>query len=780
MPVAARLRRLIALLTAALNLVAAGSPASAKDVRWPQVHGPGSTRYSPLAQINGHSVSRLGLEWAFTFDDGAMSRVSPVIDDRRVFVSAGGTIYAIDATTGRAIWRYRSSTGASPNPQDIVSFAAIAGLPNNQGLGVGGGLVYAGLTDGRAIALDAKTGELVWSVSLTDIPAKKIQNVAAAPVYVNGVIYWSIATVDRYRGRALALDAKTGKELWRWYSIPGPGQPGHDTWPEDEDAWSWGGGNIWLPPAVDPALGLVFYGTGNAFPYQGGELRPGNNLYTNSVVALDIRNGALKWSRQLIHHDIWDADVPTPLILYDAKTSAGVRKAVAAMRSDGVLFTFDAASGAPLIEIAERSVPQDARNITSPTQPYPTGVESFLPACDSYRQFVPAGFALGCHWDPPAVGSNVLGLGNGVRVQPMSYSERTRYFYAQGSDALTWRRRLEDPYLMLFTARVPGADASRTNVLAAIDGRTGKVVWRKTTPVNAGGSLSTAGGLVFHRYGDGELQALDDRTGAVRWRFQTGHAGGASSPVTYSVGDTQYVALVEGSELLAFKLDGRLPARPAPPPPSRAATPELFSGPIEDTALITSTSLVSNDMYASGPRYGIDEHAVTPYRARVRAGSRVTFANNGHVGHGMAAIDGSWSTGRLAPGDTAELIFYTPGTFTYIDPFFPFTYGQLIVVAADAPAVGQPGARSGDGTSSGKLSYAQRCASCHGEDLAGRGESPALLGSTFLSRWQGRPGEELYALIKYSMPKGAPASLSDETYRAIAKYISAISGLSHR
>src|SRR5262249_22076229 len=151
---------------------------------------------------------------------------------------------------------------------------------------------------------------------------------------------------------------KTGRELWHFDVIPGPGVPGHETWDQNSNVWKMGGGNIWITPAVDPDLGLVYYGTGNADPIHAGETRPGNNLYTCSVVALDIKTGKLRWYYKLTHHDLWEQDLGTPIILYDMEMSGRMRKGLAAFRKDGRLFLLDRETGKPLLPITERPVPQ--------------------------------------------------------------------------------------------------------------------------------------------------------------------------------------------------------------------------------------------------------------------------------------------------------------------------------------------------------------------------------------------------------------------------------------
>ena len=523
----------LAALLLALPLVLATQSASrgadnptGENRDWPMGGGTrGAQRYSDLAQINAQNVKTLGAAWTSqAFDNNAISRVTPVMAGGLLVTTAGARVYAFDARTGEKVWDYQTSAAAETGER--------GGLPNSQGVSVGDGLVFVGLQNGRGVALDLKTGKLVWGTDLNDPSSRPGESVYAAPVYSNGVVFWGLDTVERYVARAVALDAKTGREMWRFNVIPGPGEPGHETWPQNSDAWKRGSGSIWLAPVVDAELGLVYYGTGNPDPVYAGEVRPGNNLYTSSVVALDIKTGRMKWYYQLIHHDLWEGDVATPLLLFDGQIAGQMRKGVAAMRPDGYLFLLDRQTGKPLITTEERPVPQNSFSNTSPTQPFPKG-DSILQDCSEWKGKLPAGFVLGCFFTAPSSDApNVLMPGVEVRYEPMSFSPQTQYIYVQGKDQLLWFRRGVDPYMHQFDVHsAMGIDKYAYSILAAIDTRTDKVVWRKKIPTTVGfgpgGWLTTAGGLAFHRLGDGNFAAFDAKTGETLWQFQTGHGTGS-------------------------------------------------------------------------------------------------------------------------------------------------------------------------------------------------------------------------------------------------------------
>src|SRR5581483_1247683 len=273
---------------------------------------------STLSQIATASVRQLGGAWVFDLPDRQTSRSPLLVKNGRMFVTTGqGTVLALDPATGQNLWTFKPETPFS----------------GNRGIGIGEGLLFAGLRDSNVIAISQETGKLAWTYRHgSEIPS---QGMSSAPAYGNGVVVAGVSFGDNFlRGRAVVIDAKTGKFLWSFEVVPGPGEPGHDTWPADSDIWKYGGGALWTTPSVDAELGLVYLETGNAVPQWGGELRPGNNLYNNSVVALDLKTGKMRWYFQAVHHDIWEADLSTPLVLYDTTIAGRARKVLMAMRTD--------------------------------------------------------------------------------------------------------------------------------------------------------------------------------------------------------------------------------------------------------------------------------------------------------------------------------------------------------------------------------------------------------------------------------------------------------------
>jgi len=756
------------------------------SAQWVSVHGDlGNQRFVPADQINTNTVARLGATWlSEPFEDGATSRMTPLVHDRLMFFAAGSRVYALDARTGQHIWSHQTETATSSATgwEQMVTGLATS---RSWGLGLGGGLVYVPLMNGHLAALREKTGEVVWDRLINDEPLTIAKGVVCSPLYVAGVLYLGLG-IETTEGHAIAVDAKSGTVWWRVPIVAEPGQPGSDTWPQDNEIWRSGGGHPWTAPAADPALGLVYYVTGNASPPYGGRVRRGDNLYTVSVIALDLKTGKMRWYRQLIHHDVWEADLSVPPILFDTQVAGRKRHAIAAMRADGYLFTFDRATGEPLIPIDERPVPQQSAAFTAASQPFPRGGESVLPPCDSWKSKIPNGFVLRCMFDPTSPDEpNQLAQWASVRIAPMSFDPATGLFYAQGHNGLQWRRVSNDPYLGDTTdhngARVPNYPQATVS-MAAINAASGRVVWRKELPAYDlsgykanGGSLSTGGGLVFHQGGDGTLQAYDATSGATRWTSQTGFALGDAPPMSYVIDGKQYVAYIAGNRVWAFALDGRIPPAPALQPPRI----ESVVGPIEDTNNIETLTLES--VPANGHRYFLNEYAFNPYRARVRAGTAVTFINNGYLPHTIVAQDGSWTTGVLYPTQVKMLTFATPGTYLYSSKEYPWSFGQLIVTdkqpaAAATSAAGAQSAQS-DPATEGKTSYRASCAVCHGENLEGRDRAPPLAGANFLAAWEGHDAA-LLKRIRTTMPQSAPGSLSEATYNNILAYILQANGLS--
>ena len=648
-----------------------GSGRAGGGTAWPMIGGDyANQRFAGQTQINRDTVARLGGAW--TADLPANARATPVMVDGTLFVTAVSEVVAIDAATGARRWTYKSD-------------APIQGI--NKGVAVGGGKVFAGLADGRLLALDQKTGQKLWlqlvGDDLPDRPdlagnpyqPRTGQLVTAAPAYIDGMVLASLAGGDYgVPGRVTAFDAATGKQLWHFNVIPGPGEFGHDTWPAGSDVWKSGGGAVWMNPVIDRAQGLLFFGIGNPVPQWGGEVRKGDNLFTDSVVALDLKTGKRRWHYQFVRHDIWEQDVGTPLVLIDAKVAGKMQKAVAIVRTDGWLFLLDRATGKPVWPVEERAVPQNPRLFTAPTQPFPIGAEQLGPNCAPVDMMAP-GFKPGCFYDPIDVDQpNVLTRVKTARAAAPAYSPQTGYLYVTGGVLPFWIHRMEDPRFF-GVGDAPGIKSY--GLVAAFDVATNKIAWQKRVPLpveNGSGVLATAGGLVFHGEPDGTVQAYDAKTGETVWQFQTGAA--VDGPLSsYEVGGRQHLAVIAGNKLWSFALDGKV----APGSPPLVPSPvSKIAGRIVATDQVSMAAPVA-DMGLNNVAEQMNEYAFKPLRIRVKEGAKVTFTNNGKETHEAIAMDGSWHSGPIAPGKSGTVTFTKKGTWVYQCKDHPWSYAEVTV-----------------------------------------------------------------------------------------------------
>jgi quinohemoprotein ethanol dehydrogenase len=658
------------------------------DANWTFIGGDwANSRYSTLKTINTKNVSKLGAAWSFQFDGGASTRATPVVKDGVMFIGAGTRLYAIDAVTGEPIWVVSPDENAPANLDtagigDILNSGRA--IPSPPGVALGDGKVFVGLMDGHVAAVTQETGEFIWSTQIGYNPPKKGQAVSGAPIYVDNVVYVGLANGDwAFRGKIVALDANKGELLWEFYTIPDPGEPGHNTWPQDSEwghVWEQGGAGVWHVGNADPNLGLVYFVTGNAVPMFGGEARKGNNLFTASVLALDMKSGELRWHYQVVHHDLWDADIAVAPLLYNSTVDGQTRPAIAALRADGFFFLLDRETGKPLHPVEEREVPQDPYNFTAPTQPFPVGAESIVGDCSQWQDKVAPPFVLNCSgFTPPYLNTdNVVAPGAPiprVRVTPISYSPDTGYLYAQGTASIGRARRISaDPWFR-------GSARSYTNlpnavgVFAAIDAQTNRVVWKHEVDpgiLGTSGPLTTAGGLMFRAAADGTVQAYDARTGEHLWQFQTGVRGARGPSMTYQANGSQYVAVAMGPELWTFRLGGTLSENDPPP------TIRQRSAGQETNEIMTSTLVQSADR-GVGLRYAVDEHAFSPPRVRVGVGTIVSFINSGNIRHTVSAQDASWTTGQLLRGQSSHIRMDQVGTFTYSCEDHPWAMGRITV-----------------------------------------------------------------------------------------------------
>ncbi|NMO90895.1 PQQ-dependent dehydrogenase, methanol/ethanol family [Actinomycetospora sp. TBRC 11914] len=479
-------------------------------------------RHSALDQINRENVKRLSPAWVFQagsagLHSGASTysfESSPLVVEGVMYVSGPeGKLWAIDATTGEELWRYKHAS-----PYDVSLCCGNV----NRGVAVGHGKVYLYTLNAHLIALDAQTGDLVFDVVNGDVRAGESGTVA--PLIVKDkVIVGSSGGEFGLRGHLDAFDAQTGERQWRCYTIPKPGEPGSETWPDDGEAWQRGGANCWVTPTYDPELELLYQGTGNPAPDFDGGVRPGDNLYTDSTIAVDVNTGEIRWHYQFTPHDLWDYDSTMENVLFDAPDG---RKLLAHADKNGYFFVLDRTNGElvrvfPFVDrITWGEITPDGK-VTPKVYPDEEGV--------------PVHF-----WPGPA---------GGKEWTHMAYSPRTGLIYVpvQEVGATATRRRREFKESIPYWGAGVAVDLDdHYGFVAAIDPLTGeeKWRWRNEYPM-CSSTLTTGGGLVFQGTPTGEFVALDEETGEKLWSFQCG-SGHHSSPSTYSVDGRQYVAVPTG------------------------------------------------------------------------------------------------------------------------------------------------------------------------------------------------------------------------------------------
>jgi alcohol dehydrogenase (cytochrome c) len=552
-------------------------------------------RYSPLTAISRDNVGQLKGVWRTHLrGSGTAPQYSgaaqPIVSDGVAYVSTGANdVFAVSIETGEILWQYEAHLDAT--------ITSVCCGWNNKGVAISEDKVFVGRLDGQLVALDRATGRVAWAIQ-----AERWQDnfsITSAPVYFNGMVITGFAGADRgTRGRVKAYDARDGRLIWTFYTIPGPGEPGHETWPKENDAWKFGGASVWQTPAIDPGLGLVYFSTGNAGPDYNGAARRGDNLYTASIVAIEAATGRYRWHFQEVHHDIWDYDATNPVILMDVNVGGRTRKAIAEVGKTGWAYILDRQTGRPLGAVDERPVPQEPRQATAATQPFPRG-DAVVP---QFIEIPPEGAALvndGRIFTPFAGKDPAIvkpGIWGGANWPPSAYDPVQQLLFVCASSAVNGYTGGGDPK---FVAPGPGASylggatvftrIARTGIIAALDVASNTIKWRYRWPDQCySGTLATASGLLFVGRNDGRLTALDSSAGRQLWEFQTG--AGMHAPVsTFEHKGKQYViafsagnALIgsaRGDSVWLFGLNGTLPpAQPGTPAPRSASVPAPPAG----------------------------------------------------------------------------------------------------------------------------------------------------------------------------------------------------------
>ncbi len=528
-----------------LAILALAGPAAAQGGDWTTYGGNDwNQRYSQLKSITTSNVGQLVPRMIFQTGIARLGSFenTPIVSNGVMYVTTPfNTAMAYDLNTKKELWRYEHKLGTT-----IYCCG-----PNNRGVAIHGGAhVYMGTLDARLVALDAKTGNVLWDKEVADPTFG--YSITHAPLIVGDNVIVGVSGGEYgIRGHVTAYNAVSGEQVWRWHSIPAPqGDPTFDdkapngwwgTWTtstpdgadlhrdvaaekadsaKNADAWTRGGGGVWMTPAYDKESNTIFVAVGNPSPDLDGSLRPGDNLYTDAVVAIDASNGKTKWYYQTVPHDVWDLDAVSPPVV----TMLGTQKVVVHAGKTGWVYVLDAASG-KLVRRSDAFVPQE--NMFA------------LPTAEGTRML--PGANGGAEWSPIAIDPNlgyafVAGL-----HQPMHYKVHSA----------PW----EKGRLWLGSAFVAIPGEEQYGLYSAVNLKTGKIAWQNKVPQPMmGGALATAGGLSFTGEGNGNFNAYDSKSGKLLWQFNGG-AGCNSAPMTFTHGGEQFIAVACGGNFqLSFPL----------------------------------------------------------------------------------------------------------------------------------------------------------------------------------------------------------------------------------
>jgi alcohol dehydrogenase (cytochrome c) len=483
-------------------------------------------RYSALRQINTATVKDLTPQWIFQSGTLGKLESTPLVFDGMMYATGPTNhAYGLDLATGRPVWHY-----AKPLPPGV----SICCGQVNRGFAALGNKLFKVNLESKLVALDAKTGNLLWETEIDDI--KKGYSATVAPLIVKNLVVIGIAGAEYgIRGFIDAYDADTGKRAWRFWTVPEPGEPGGDSWGAGADAWKRGGGSTWVTGTYDPELNLIYWGTGNPGPDWNGDVRPGDNLYTCSIVALDADTGKIKWHFQMTPHDLHDWDSISDPVLVDLMVKGQKVKAVIQANRNGFFYALDRATGKMIV-----------------AKPYTkvTWADAIRP--DGRPNLISG-------QDPTEEGNKACpGAGGGHNWQASAYSPQTSLYYFPTTEGCQTYYKTAQEYRegFLYTGSTgtPIALDPTTGAVQAVDPATGETKWKfEMVSPPSSGLLATGGGLIFSGNREGYFMALDARTGKPLWKFRTGGVV-IAPPITYLLNGKQYVGVAAGDALITFAL----------------------------------------------------------------------------------------------------------------------------------------------------------------------------------------------------------------------------------
>lgn len=494
---------------------------------WLSYHGDYSgRRFSSLDQITPTNVSQLRAQWVFHSPNSNHLEATPVVVDGLMLMTSANDAFALDARTGRQVWHY-----SRPVTEGLIDDAS---AHHNRGAGVWHSRIYMETDNAHLLCLDARSGHLLWDVAYA--PGNKNYGATSVPLVVKDkILVGTSGGDDGVRGFVAAFDALSGKECWRFWTIPGPGEFGSSSWPGD--MYLRGGGTTWMPGTYDPELNTIYWGTGNAAPDFDGSPRPGDDLYTSCVLALDPDTGKLKWYFQFTPHDLFDYDATQTAVLIDTNYNGTPRKLLVEANRNGFVYVLDRTNGKFLNAAPFVKKLNWAKEIDANGRPVRTGVEPSAEGTLICPDMTGATNWFSSSYNPGTRLLYFMALENcqNFFLKPQEFEEG-RAYYATG------------------VKHAPGEYGQK--ILVAYNPETGRFAWRYPQVGSAqswGGTMTTAGGLVFFGNDSESFEAVDARTGKSLWHFNTGQSMHAS-PMTYQVSGKQYVAIAAGSDLFTFAL----------------------------------------------------------------------------------------------------------------------------------------------------------------------------------------------------------------------------------
>jgi alcohol dehydrogenase (cytochrome c) len=495
---------------------------------WLSYHGDYTgQRFTRLNQITPSNVGNLKTQWVFHVRDVSDMEVTPVVSGGVMFVTAANDAYALDARTGRTIWHY-----SRPITEGLIDDAS---SHHNRGVALWHSRLFMETDNAHLLCLDARSGHLLWDVAYAPQDNKNYGATSAPLVVKDKVIVGTSGGDDGVRGFIAAFNAETGKEAWRFWTIPAPGEPGNESWPGQ--MYLRGGATTWMPGTYDPELNLIFWGTSNPAPDFDGGPRPGDDLYTDCVLAIDPDTGKLKWHFQFTPHDLYDYDATESPVLVDTNYKGQPRKLLVQANRNGFLYVLDRTNGAFLSAIQFADKVTWASGIDATGRPILTGK---IPSAEGTE--VCPSFAGATNWYSP------------------SYNpEQNRLYFLALQDCGTFFLKPE-AFAEGRTYYATGVRHNRAvksgKKLLAYDLATNKVVWEYQLVGerdSSAGTLSTASGLVFFGDNAQALEAIDTATSKPLWYFTMGQSIHAS-PMSYSILGKQYVAIAAGTDIFSFAL----------------------------------------------------------------------------------------------------------------------------------------------------------------------------------------------------------------------------------